>query len=150
MSLVKSVRFKTFATETEADFEASRQKDIGNELFNAREYEDALHHYNLSLGCKPLAPVYTNRAITNIRLKRYRSALRDCDEALKLDPDNLKAHLRMAQAYEGLEMYDEAFGFGEKSVMIDPNNAVAQELAYRMGSKLIGTWKNRNLKLIDL
>lgn len=40
----------------------------------------------------PTALLYTRRAEVLLKLQRYVAAIRDCDEALKLNPDNARAY----------------------------------------------------------
>lgn len=40
----------------------------------------------------PTALLYTRRADILLKQKRYAAAIRDCDEALKLNPDNARAY----------------------------------------------------------
>ena len=40
----------------------------------------------------PTALLYTRRADVLLKQKRYAAAIRDCDEALKLNPDNARAY----------------------------------------------------------
>ena len=42
------------------------------------------------------------------QLKKFAESVSDCDEALKLDKDYLKAFLRRGRSYMEMEKYDEA------------------------------------------
>lgn len=43
--------------------------------------------------------VLTNRAVAYIKLKKYKEALSDCEQALNLNPNFGKAHLRASTCY---------------------------------------------------
>lgn len=45
-----------------------------------------------------------SRALCYLNLKRYKEAIQDCTEALKLDTKNVKAFYRRAQAYKELKV----------------------------------------------
>lgn len=38
-------------------------------------------------------------SFTDLKLKKYFSAISDCQACLQIDPMNIKAHLRMAEAH---------------------------------------------------
>lgn len=64
---------------------ASDHKQNGN-------YKEALEHYTQAIvKAEPSALIYANRADCLLHLERPRAAIRDCDEALKLNPDSAKA-----------------------------------------------------------
>ena len=51
---------------------------------------------------------YSNRAAALIKLLAFPGALQDCNEAIKLDPDFVKAYLRKAQALFGMKRLSES------------------------------------------
>ena len=46
--------------------------------------------------------IYTNRAQAEIHLNEYFEASKDCEAAIKLHPDSIKAHIHLAKALNGL------------------------------------------------
>ena len=46
--------------------------------------------------------LFTNRAQAEIHLKQYFEASKDCEAAIKLKPDSIKAHIHLAKALNGL------------------------------------------------
>lgn len=44
-----------------------------------------------------LSQIYSNRAFAHLMIKNYRSCKEDCDKALKLTPNNVKAWYRKAK-----------------------------------------------------
>ena len=48
---------------------------------------------------------YANRAAALIKLMTFPGAVADCDEAIKHDPNFIKAYLRKAQAYFAMKEY---------------------------------------------
>ncbi|KAJ8917456.1 hypothetical protein NQ315_005503 [Exocentrus adspersus] len=146
----KSVSFNRFGTEAEAAFVADREKEKGNEYFKAGDYEEALQCYTNSISSKPSTNNFNNRAVTYIKLKRYEKALKDCDKVLAIERDNLKAHLRKAEALEGLKRYEEARENVEFVIQREPNNGIAQELAERVRRICEGEVKNTRMKIVEI
>lgn len=73
---------------------AEEYKNKGNEFFKANKYPEALEQYTKAIELNPTAIYYSNRAITNIRMEQFGAALQDAEEAIKLDPNYTKVHLR--------------------------------------------------------
>lgn len=146
----KCVSFNKFGTEAEAAFVADREREKGNEFFKAGDYEEALQCYSHSILTKPSVNSLNNRAVTYVKLKKYRKALQDCDRVLALDGDNLKGHLRKAEALEGLEAYEEATKCVNFVIRRNPNNVVAQEVADRLRSKCEENLKNTRMKIVEI
>uniref|UniRef100_A0A7S4W9J5 STI1 domain-containing protein n=4 Tax=Ditylum brightwellii TaxID=49249 RepID=A0A7S4W9J5_9STRA len=75
------------------DFEkASNLKMEASDLKSAGDYKAALDKYSQAvLAAEPSALLYANRADVLLKLKRYEACIRDCNEALKKNPDSAKA-----------------------------------------------------------
>jgi len=76
-----------------------RVKTAGNDAFKAGNCAAAIEAYTEALGMDPLntnfnATIYCNRAAAKMKHSQYKSALQDCDEALKLSPSYIKAVTR--------------------------------------------------------
>lgn len=57
--------FWLFSTDLKAEerqLRAVREKEKGNEAFNAKDYEEAIVYYTNSLSYEPMAASYNNRA----------------------------------------------------------------------------------------
>lgn len=89
--------------------EANILKEQGNEYFRQENYHLALTCYSKALDqIKDITVLYTNRAQTLIKIEKYREALTDCDWALRLSPNCIKAHIHMGRAHLGLKDYSKA------------------------------------------
>jgi len=93
-------------TETERQDKALKEKEKGNEAFRAGDFQEALVYYSRSLQLVPTSIAYNNRAIvgmvdvnwmcndvmfvTEIKLEKYKEAVDDCSEVLKLEEQNCK------------------------------------------------------------
>merc|ERR1712070_693910 len=123
-------------------------KDKGNELFKggnlrpaAARYVKALTHcakfFDLGpedeeevVGVK--LSLYLNLAMCYIKLENLDAALKQCEEALKLKPDNAKALYRRASVYENKKMYEEALVDAKKALTIQPEDALLQKYVVRV------------------
>ncbi|KAG0711625.1 STIP1 y and U box-containing protein 1 [Chionoecetes opilio] len=55
-----------------------------------------------------VAVYYTNRALCNLKLKRWELVCQDCRTALEIDPTLVKAHFFMGQALLEMDNFDES------------------------------------------
>ncbi|CAG0879853.1 unnamed protein product [Darwinula stevensoni] len=93
---------------------AQNYKEDGNRHFQAKKYHLAIENY--TAGIKENAPdlslnaiLHANRAAAHFRLQNFRSSLRDCIEAVKLDPNHYKAALRAAECCKELHEFPDGF-----------------------------------------
>lgn len=88
----------------EAEAQAAREKDQGNECFRAREFGAAVRHYSRAIELTPDAPVLrTNRAAALLKLKQWADAEADCTAAVTIPgPHAVKAFMRRAAARQEL------------------------------------------------
>lgn len=86
---------------------------VGNSLFGLGKYDQAAQFYTraieLTHGNTPeKANYFANRAACNQQVHAYKQVIADCNEALAIDSNHVKALLRRAIAYEGLEKWQAA------------------------------------------
>ncbi|KAI8093661.1 uncharacterized protein BX664DRAFT_112005 [Halteromyces radiatus] len=79
---------------------AQSLKEKGNKLFGAKKYEQAVEAYTEAIRFKADPIFYSNRAACYSFLGQHDRVIEDTNEALKLDPEYVKAINRRAQAYE--------------------------------------------------
>jgi len=92
----------------------ARHKERGDEAYKAADFEGAIVHYTQCIDClraggktdSDLAvKTYSNRAACYKQISNFDGTIEDCTAVLEADPDNVKALIRRAQAFEGVERY---------------------------------------------
>ncbi|KDO50439.1 hypothetical protein CISIN_1g039706mg [Citrus sinensis] len=89
------------------------RKSAGNEAFQAGRHSEAVEHYTAALSCTveshPFAAIcFCNRAAAYKALRHITDAIADCNLAIALDGNYLKAISRRATLYEMIRDYDHA------------------------------------------
>ena len=94
--------------------------------------------------------IYVNRALCNLELselllsstkpvlrdtENYRATTLDCFAALKINPNNVKAHYRSALALLALDKVHEALDICHRGINLDDANAPMQKLLERIQSR---------------
>lgn len=91
-----------------------KHKEKGDELYKDAKFELAIEEYTKCIdalkrdgkGDSELAlKAYSNRAACNKQISHFDGTIEDCTAVLEVEPDNVKALIRRAQAFEGVERY---------------------------------------------
>ncbi|NWR82920.1 TOM34 protein, partial [Furnarius figulus] len=115
--------------QTAAGMERARTlKEEGNDLVKKGNHKKAVEKYSESLKLNQECATYTNRALCYLTLKQYKEAAQDCTEALKLDPKNVKALYRRAQAFKELKDYKSSIADIKSLLKTEPKNTAALKL----------------------
>lgn len=90
-----------------------RMKEEGNTAFKSGRFQQAVDTYTQALEVDPSnkqtnSKILQNRALCYTRLKKWSSAITDCDKALELDPSYTKAKKTRAKALGESGNWDEA------------------------------------------
>uniref|UniRef100_A0A7S1CX05 Uncharacterized protein n=1 Tax=Cyclophora tenuis TaxID=216820 RepID=A0A7S1CX05_CYCTE len=89
-------------------------KEKGDEYYKAANFELAIEEYtkcldNLQKEGKAESPLalkaYSNRAACYKQISNFDGTISDCTMVLEIEPENVKALIRRAQAFEGVERY---------------------------------------------
>ncbi|KAG9307653.1 hypothetical protein G9A89_023218 [Geosiphon pyriformis] len=109
---------------------AQGEKEKGNEFFRKGNFIKAIEHYGLAMELDSKDAVFpVNRAMAEIKLKRWVEAEQDCTLGLQLDPDHVKALWRRGIARREQRNFIEAEQDLKNALKLDPNNrAVKEEL----------------------
>ncbi|XP_069813433.1 sperm-associated antigen 1 isoform X2 [Dendropsophus ebraccatus] len=127
-------------------------KQEGNDYVKKCQYREAEKKYTECLKLKPEeCTMYTNRALCFLKLCQYEEARQDCDCALQRDAANIKALYRRAQAYKGLEKYQDCASDLRKLISLDSSVTEAKTLLTEITPFLLpnGEEKQRKKILIE-
>eukprot|EP00561_Arcocellulus_cornucervis_P013061 CAMPEP_0185802360 /NCGR_PEP_ID=MMETSP1322-20130828/1958_1 /TAXON_ID=265543 /ORGANISM="Minutocellus polymorphus, Strain RCC2270" /LENGTH=323 /DNA_ID=CAMNT_0028498117 /DNA_START=59 /DNA_END=1030 /DNA_ORIENTATION=+ len=93
---------------------AEAHKEKGDEKYKNANFEGAVEEYtkcldDLKKEGKELSELalkaHSNRAACYKQISNFDGTIEDCTAVLEIDPDNVKALIRRAQAFEGMERY---------------------------------------------
>ncbi|XP_018417092.1 PREDICTED: RNA polymerase II-associated protein 3 [Nanorana parkeri] len=102
---------------------ALSEKEKGNNYFRAGNYDEAVQCYTRGMNADPYNAVLpTNRASAFFRLKKYAVAESDCNLAIALDRNYLKAYARRGAARLAIKNLQGAKEDYEKVLELDSNN----------------------------
>jgi len=103
-------------------------KEQGNKYVKQGKYREAASFYTLCIKLLPReVPSYTNRALCYLKMEMPKDAHRDCTTALSLQPTNVKALFRRAQARKILKEYRNALSDLSVILKIEPKNSAAKK-----------------------
>ncbi len=74
--------------------QAEEKKNEGNTALKAGELDQAIGLYTEAIELHKSEGMFTNRAMAYIKQRKYKEALFDCEQALYLNSQFAKAHLR--------------------------------------------------------
>lgn len=122
---------------------AHELKEEGNRRFQAKDYLGALQHYESALKLIPKvhpdrAVFHSNRAACLMQMKPidYEAVISECNLALQVQPQFVRALLRRARAFEAVGKYDMSMQDVESLLTADPKHGDALEIAGRLRTAL--------------
>ncbi|TRY87256.1 hypothetical protein DNTS_031757 [Danionella cerebrum] len=131
--------------------ESSALREEGNNHFKAGDVEKALSCYTKALKISDSQTengvLYRNRAACYLKLEDYSKAEGDATKALDVDPGDLKARFRRAQALQKLSRLEQAFVDAQKCAQLDPKNKAFQDLLRLLGAQI--QQKSAELSSVD-
>jgi tetratricopeptide (TPR) repeat protein len=126
--------------------ELAQLKDQGNLAFQEKKFNLAIEKYSLALNCPIVDPlkenedraaVYSNRSTTFLQIGKFKEALKDALECIKLRPDWGKGYYRKGQALESLERLKEAVIAFEIAKEKNPRSKEIQEKIVNLRVRMI-------------
>nr|CAB3267323.1 tetratricopeptide repeat protein 1-like [Phallusia mammillata] len=117
-------------------------KKDGNEQFKQQKYTEAHDLYTRGLQRCPKcfkierSVLFSNRAACYKNMDKNKEAIKDCSEAIALNPKYVRVLLRRAQLYEDTEKLDEALGDYKSVIEIDPSVQQAREACMRLPQQI--------------
>ena len=123
-------------------------KKKANSLFKDGKLDEAIAEYTKLLEYDPenknfQSIILANRALCYRKQNKLMEALKDVDEALKLNPLYVTGYIRRGHVYKDLKMYDDAVHDFQKVKELDPSNRDADSLI-KEASSLNDQARNRD------
>jgi len=125
-------------------------KAEGNRLFKSNEYELSVEQYKKALEQCPkdskelLVILYSNIAAATDHLGTHEDAIEYCNQALKLNPQHIKALLRRAQLHRKCDKLDESLADYEEYCKLVPDDRPAKRVVQELNVQI--TDSNEKLK----
>ncbi|KAF4751309.1 Tetratricopeptide repeat protein 4, partial [Perkinsus olseni] len=131
--------------ETPPQERSENFKERGNEQMKAGLLDGAINAYTnaLSVHCgdsKLDATVHSNRAQAYLKQKKYIQCISDAQQALSLDPTQVKAAYRGAVACRELKLFARSAKFARYGLKVDPDS---KDLSKVMGQAIDELKKSR-------
>ncbi|XP_033336891.2 stress-induced phosphoprotein 1 [Megalopta genalis] len=104
--------------------EALNEKQLGNNAYKKKNFEEALKHYNRAIELEPTEIIYQlNVAAVYFEQKEYEKCISQCEKAIDIGRENradfkliAKAFTRIGHAYKKVENWKQAKVYYEKSM----------------------------------
>ena len=98
-------------------------KEEGNRFVHGQRYQEAIQSYTAAIGHSPHPALFTNLALCHYKTNKYSKAIKDCNQALKLDPNWARAHQRKAESLIALHRHKEAEACAEEGLKLEEGNS---------------------------
>lgn len=113
---VKKPKVEEMDVSTEAEQAAIKEKELGNEFYKQKKFEEALTHYNKAIELdNSNISFYMNRAACYFESGNYAESVEDCQKAVEVGRRKFadfkiiaRAYLRMGNAYAKMDNLEEA------------------------------------------
>ena len=100
-------------------------KEQGNAAFRQDQFTEAMNFYTRALALAPQeAVLYSNRALCELRLKKFQLAREDAEDAIELDPGQVKYHRLLSESLYNLDLFSEATTSCKAGLELDPRDEV--------------------------
>jgi len=121
------------------DAEAAKAAKLkGNNYYSKQLYNEAKQCYTQAIELSPpertneISIYYSNRAACHCVLNEWSNVVQDCTQAIQLDAQNLKAHLRRSQAHEKLGDVHSALLDQQRALEISSDDRLIQQNVARL------------------
>lgn len=109
----------------------------GAEKFKKHQFVEAMGEYTEAIKRNPNVPkYYSNRAICYVKLMSLGEALTDCEKALSLDPNFLRAHQRHCNVLFLMKRYHKALAAYEAAMKLYPDDSELKEGYYKCVARI--------------
>ena len=98
-------------------------KEEGNEHYKNQPWTEAMNCYTKAIRINPkVATLYSNRALCELQLSKFGLAREDAEDAIDLDPGQVKFYRILSEALVGLSLFKEAIEVCRTGLEIDPRD----------------------------
>jgi len=112
---------------------AAQAREEGNELFHKGDFAGAVKAYTEAIKRAPDDPRgYNNRANAYTKLAALPEALKDTDEAIKVDPKFVKAYVRKSHVLFAMKDYTKAIEAIQRAADVDTEKKHEKEIRDQM------------------
>jgi tetratricopeptide (TPR) repeat protein len=119
---------------------AGKLKEAGTDCFRLKKHDLAFHHYSRALKycycvkvcadenvdvtelAKIFSQCYFNMAACHMARDSPQEVVYCCTKGLAADPQNVKGLYRRSQAFQSLQLIDEALSDAKEAIEVDPKN----------------------------
>ncbi|KAL3821247.1 hypothetical protein ACJIZ3_007152 [Penstemon smallii] len=123
-------------------------KRMGNDSYKKGHFTEALGFYEKAIVLSPgNAAYHFNRAAALMGLRRLMEAVRECEEAIKLDPSYVKAHHRLGSLLLSLGQVESAqkhicfAGYQPDPVEVQKLQSVEKHMSKCTDARRLGDWR---------
>jgi len=132
LPLIKKSNAEEYANTIDYDLLSEKEKEIGNEFFNKKDFVKAIAHYNKAIGHNPNNLLfYTNKATALLKLSRVEEAIMTCKSALelsdkiKVNPEiQSKVYVKLSLCYSQLNDIENAIDYMMKGYSLSGDPSV--------------------------
>ena len=98
-------------------------KEEGNQHYSNKRWTEAMNSYTKAIRINPkVATLYSNRALCELQLSKFQLAREDAEDAMELDPDQVKYYRILSEAVFNLSLFEEASAACQAGLEIDPRD----------------------------
>ncbi len=143
-------------TSDEMKFMSEREKEKGNELFRVGDMKESIQCYSKSIILdKTNAKSFANRALAKMKCSPpdLQGAIDDCNAALDIDPEYIKAYVRRGTLLDKLGRYDEAVKDFEVAGKLDADggyNSMAESSREKVIAQCEKMLRQNTLKIVEV
>lgn len=115
-------------TEEEPVESSESWKLKGDEFYRSKLYSKAIEAYSNAITnqVEITANFYSNRAASYLMIGSYHEALKDCDTAVNIEPNNPKIYFRRATILKSLGRFDDSIKSLTDGLALDSTSATAK------------------------
>jgi tetratricopeptide (TPR) repeat protein len=134
-STLLSEALHSMETSTEPDAESLKKQ--GNDAFVSKQYAEAERYYSKAIELDTSNHIlFGNRSATRLHLGKFREALVDADEAVKLEPSWSKGYYRKGMAHLKQKQYRAAVTAYKSLLEQQPENAEGKKWLRQAGKEM--------------